>query len=131
DAPRPGKASSSKGSKPAKSAPATQKLFGTLPVATRSSEARQLVERSLDEYENVLLEESLADARKAAQKDPKFALAFAMWSFVARRDQPEPAALAKANALVASASPEEKLLVRWMNATQSRDLLPAIQIMND
>jgi len=116
---------------PAKAAPAPQKLFGSLPISTRSVEARLLVEKSLDEYENVMLEESLIDARKAAEKDPKFALAYAMWSFVARRDQPAPAALAKANALAASAPAEEMLLVRWMTATQSRDLLPAIQMMND
>jgi len=108
-----------------------QQLFGSLPVSTRSAEARQLVEKALDDYENVMLPESLASARKAAAKDPKFALAYAMWSFVARRDEPAPLALAKANALGVSAPPEEKLLVRWMTATQSKDLLPAIQTMND
>lgn len=110
---------------------APQLLFGSLPVSTHSAEARQLVEKSLNEYENVMLDESLLDARKAAEKDPEFALAFAMWSFVARRDEPNAAALAKANALTAFATPEEKLLVQWMIATQSRDLLPAIQLMND
>jgi tetratricopeptide (TPR) repeat protein len=108
-----------------------QQLFGSLPVSTHSAEARQLVEKALDEYENVMLVESLASARKAAQKDPKFALAYAMWSFAARRDVPAAGALAKANALAASAPPEERLLVHWMTATQSRDLLPAIQSMND
>lgn len=108
-----------------------QQLFGSLPVSTRSAEARQLVEKALDEYENVMLVESLASARKAVQKDPKFALAYAMWSFAARRDVPAPAARAKANALAVAAPPEERLLVRWMTATQSRDLLPAIQSMND
>ena len=108
-----------------------QQLFGSLPVSTHSAEARQLLEKSLDQYENVMLVESLASARKAATKDPKFALAYAMWSFAARRDEPAPLALAKANALAASAPPEEKLLVRWMTATQSKDLLPAIQTMND
>jgi predicted Zn-dependent protease len=108
-----------------------QQLFGSLPVSTRSTEARQLVEKAMDDYENVMLPESLASARKAAAKDPKFALAYAMWSFAARRDVPAPLALAKANSLAPSATPEEKLLVRWMTATQSKDLLPAIQTMND
>src|SRR5215475_10942516 len=74
--------------KPSKAAAGPQRLFDSVPVSTRSAEARQLVEKSLDAYENVILDESLADARQAAAKDPKFALAFAMWSFVARRDQP-------------------------------------------
>jgi len=130
----PSKVEKTRSRKDAKSAQppaAPQLLFGALLVSTHSAEARQFVEKSLDEYENVTLEESLVDARKAAEKDPEFALAFAMWSFVARRDEPNPAALAKANALAAFATPEEKLLVHWMTATQSRDLLPAIQLMND
>ena len=77
-----------------------QQLFGSLPVSTRSAEARQLVEKAMDDYENVMLPESLASARKAAAKDPKFALAYAMWSFAARRDVPAPLALAKANSPV-------------------------------
>jgi tetratricopeptide (TPR) repeat protein len=129
--PRVEKLSARKDGKPAQPPAPAQLLFGALPVSTHSVEARQFVEKSLDEYENVMLEESLVDARKAAEKDPEFALAFAMWSFAARRDEPDAAALAKANALAAFATPEEKLLVHWMTATQSRDLLPAIQLMND
>ena len=129
--PRVESASARSDAKPAKTPIAPQRLFGTIVVATRSPEALRLVEKSLDEYENVILEDSLIHAREAAQKDPKSAIAFALWSFVARRDQPEPAALAKANALAANAPADEKLLVRWMTATQSRDLLPAIQLMND
>jgi hypothetical protein len=127
----PPRAVAARTSKDRKPAVAPERLFGSLPVSTRSSEARQLVEKSLNEYENVMLEEALLDARKAAEKDPEFALAFALWSFVARRDEPEVAALSKANALAAFAPAEEKLLVHWMTATQSRDLLPAIQMMND
>jgi tetratricopeptide (TPR) repeat protein len=108
-----------------------QLLYGTLPVSTRSVEARTLAEKALDNYENVQLDECIAEARKAADKDPQFALAYAIWSFAARRDEPATAALAKATALASSAPPEERLLVRWMVATQSADLLPAISLMND
>ena len=115
---------------PAAVAP-TQLLFGSLPVSTRSLEARQLVEKALDDYENVMLDESIASSKKAVEKDSQFALAYALWSFAARRDEPATDALAKANALAGHAPAEEQLLVRWMVSTQSPDLLPAISLMND
>ena len=111
--------------------PPAQLLFGTLPLSTHSVEARTLAEKALDNYENVQLDECIAQAKQAAGKDPQFALAYAIWSFAARRDEPATDALAKANALAANAPPEEQLLVRWMVATQSSDLLPAISFMND
>jgi tetratricopeptide (TPR) repeat protein len=111
--------------------PPAQLLFGTLPLSTHSVEARTLAEKALDNYENVQLDECIAQAKQAADKDPQFALAYAIWSFAARRDEPATAALAKANALADNAPPEEQLLVRWMVATQSSDLLPAISLMND
>jgi tetratricopeptide (TPR) repeat protein len=112
-------------------ASAPQLLFGALPVSTHSLEARSLVEKALDEYENESLEESIADSRKATEKDPQFALAYALWAFAAQREQPATAQLAKATALAGSAPAGEQLLVRWMIATQSSDLLPAISLMND
>lgn len=114
-----------------RSAPQPQLLFGALPLSTRSLEARSLLEKSLNDYENVMLDESIAEAKKAAEIDPQFALAYALWSFAARRDEPATNALAKATALAGNAPPDEQLLVRWMLATQSSDLLPAISLMND
>src|SRR5690242_15038122 len=67
---------------------AHQQLFGSLPLATRSEDARKLVETAIDQYENVLLGNSTASAGQAAEKDPHFALAYAVWSFAARRTQP-------------------------------------------
>ena len=44
-------------------APATPlALFGVFPIATRSDEARKLLEKSIDQYENVLLDNSVANA---------------------------------------------------------------------
>ncbi len=111
--------------------PPAQLLFGALPLSTHSVEARTLLEKALENYENAELDACLADARKAAEKDPQFALAYGLWSYAARRDEPAADALAKATALVLNAPPEEQLLVRWMIATQSSDLLPAISLMND
>jgi tetratricopeptide (TPR) repeat protein len=111
--------------------PPVQLFVGTIPVSTHSAEARTLTEKALDDYENVMLDECIALSKQATEQDPQFALAYAIWSFAARRDEPATAALAKAAALAPNAPSEEQLLVRWMVATQSSDLLPAISLMND
>jgi tetratricopeptide (TPR) repeat protein len=101
------------------------------PVATKSAEARKLVEIALDQYENVLLDNSVESARKATEKDPQFALAYAVWSFAARRTQPNPEALRKAEVLAANAPADERLLVTFLANVQKDDMLPAIVSMND
>jgi tetratricopeptide (TPR) repeat protein len=106
-------------------------LFGTLPVATRSNDARKLLETSIDQYENVLLDRATYNARQATEKDPHFALAFAIWSYAASHSQPNPQALQRAKALAPSATPDEHLLINWMVDVEQGDLLPAIGAMND
>jgi tetratricopeptide (TPR) repeat protein len=112
------------------SAPVAGHVFA-FPVATKSVEAQKLVEVALNQYENVLLEDSAASARKATEKDPQFALAYAVWSFAARRSQPSPQAAHKAEQLAVNAAPEERLLVNFLTAVQKDDMLPAITSMND
>jgi tetratricopeptide (TPR) repeat protein len=112
------------------SAPVAGHVFA-FPVATKSVEAQKLVEVALDQYENVLLEDSAASARKATEKDPQFALAYAVWSFAARRNQPSPQAAQKAEQLAINAPAEERLLVNFLTAVQKDDMLPAIISMND
>ncbi len=112
------------------SAPVAGHVFA-FPVATKSVEAQKLVEVALDQYENVLLDDSAASARKATEKDPHFALAYAVWSFAARRNQPNPQATQKAEQLAVNALPEERLLVNFLTAVQKDDMLPAISSMND
>ena len=41
-------------------------LFGTLPISARAEETRKLLEKSIDQYENVLLDLSIDSAHKAA-----------------------------------------------------------------
>ncbi len=77
------------------------------PVATKSVDAQRLVETALDQYENVLLDNSIESARKATEKDPQFALAYAVWSFAARRNQPNPEAARKAESLAGTAPADE------------------------
>jgi tetratricopeptide (TPR) repeat protein len=112
------------------SAPVAGQVFA-FPVASKSIEAQKLVEVALDQYENVLLEDSAASARKATEKDPHFALAYAVWSFAARRNQPSPQVAQKAELLAVNAPPEERLLVNFLTAVQKDDMLPAITSMND
>jgi len=100
-------------------------------VSTKSADARTLVESALDQYENVLLDHSVESARRASEKDPEFALAYAVWSFAARRTQPEPGALRKAETLAANAPADEKLLVQFLTSVQKDDMLPAIVAMNE
>jgi len=122
---------SSKGS-PSHVLPSSKyKLFGTLPVSSKSVEARRLLETAVNQYENVMLEESVATAKKAAEKDSNFALAYAVWAFAARRGEPNAEMRQKARQLAKNSPPEEQLLVRWMTSVEDQNLLPAIASMND
>jgi hypothetical protein len=112
-------------------APVRQQLFGTIPLSTKSEETRKSLELAWDRYENAMYDAAADQARRAAEKDPRSALAYALASFAARRTTPDPAALAKAQSLLSRATPDEKLLVHWMTYIQERNLLPAISSMND
>jgi predicted Zn-dependent protease len=106
-------------------------LFGALPVATKSDEARKLLEKSIDLYENVLLDESIASAKQATVRDPHFALAYAIWAYAADRTQPVPEAVKKAKALAVNAPEEEQLLIGWLADIEEGNNLAAINAMND
>ena len=114
----------------AHSARPPKELYETIPISTRSEEARAFVELSLDKYENGLLDDAVVHARHATEKDPQFALGYAVLSFVSRSRIPDQAALAKAKSLLPGATMDEQLLVRWMTSVQDRDLLPAIMNIN-
>src|ERR1700693_728524 len=100
--------------KPAvKVTPSAQLLFGSLGIASKSVEARQQLEMAIDQYENAQYADAILHAQKATEKDPNFALAYALWSYAAK------------------CAPDEKLLVKFMTGTQEADSLPAIMAMND
>jgi len=106
-------------------------LFGTLPISVRSDDTRKLLEKAIDQYENVLLDLSIDSAHKAALKDSHSALAFAMWSYAANHSRPVPEALQRARELAPKATPEEQLLVNWLVDVQQGDNIAAIGAMND
>jgi tetratricopeptide (TPR) repeat protein len=118
--------------KPAvKVTPSAQLLFGSLGIASKSVEARQQLEMAIDQYENAQYADAILHAQKATEKDPNFALAYALWSYAAKWIGSAPDALAKAQGLSAKCAPDEKLLVKFMTGTQEADSLPAIMAMND
>jgi tetratricopeptide (TPR) repeat protein len=112
-------------------APVPLLLFGAIPVSTRSLEARKLTELALDKYEGVMLDDAIVQAQHATEKDPGFALGYAVLAFASRRNIVNSAALARAKALLPRATADEQLMVRWMTSIQDRNLLPAIASMND
>jgi tetratricopeptide (TPR) repeat protein len=107
------------------------KIFGSIPVSTRSDEARKLLEVSLDNYENHIVDGALANARKSINRDPQFALGYAALSLASLGSIPDSASLGRAKALLPHANPDEQLLIRWMTSISDHDLLPAITAMND
>ena len=111
-------------------APAPLRLFESIPISTHSDEARKSVELAIDKYENGLLDDAIVHAQHSTEKDGKFALGYAVLSFVSRRGTPDAKALAHAKALMSRATPDEQLLVRWMISVQYGKLLPAIMNMN-
>jgi tetratricopeptide (TPR) repeat protein len=112
-------------------APAPLLLFGAIPVSTRSVEARKFAELSLDKYESVLIHDAIVQAQHATEKDPDFALGYALLSFASRAGIPNSAALERAKVLLPHAPADEQLLVRWMTGIQDGNFLPAIASMND
>ncbi len=125
----PTKASSAK---PAiKTATASQKLFGSLAISSKSVGARENLEMALDQYENAGFDEAVMHAQMATEKDPKFALAYAVWSFAARRTVAAPEALQKAKALKNKCAGDECLLVQFLTGAQEANYIPAIAAMND
>jgi tetratricopeptide (TPR) repeat protein len=115
----------------ARFAPAPLLLFGAIPVSTRSVEARKFAELSLDKYENVLMHDAIIQAQHATEKDPNFALGYALLAHASRTGIPNSAALERAKVLLPQAPADEQLLVRWMTGIQEHNLLPAIASMND
>src|SRR6184192_1778824 len=99
-APRIEPASNRSGAHASPVVPLAQQLFGAIPLSTKSEESRKSLELAWDRYENAMYDASADQARRASEKDPKSAVAYALTSFAARRTTPDTAALAKAKSLL-------------------------------
>lgn len=105
---------------------------GVIPVTTSSIAAQRAYELGMVEREDRLfVDEGLEFFRQAVKEDPQFALGHATLGYFTAdpREAKEESALAEK--FVDKASPDEQLLVRWMNGTKDGDLVPAISAMND
>jgi tetratricopeptide (TPR) repeat protein len=112
-------------------APASQLVFGSLGIASKSVGARQQLEIALDSYETAQYPDAVVHAKRAVAQDPQCALAYALWSYAARLIVSAPEAMQKALSLSDKSAADEKLLVTFMVGAQQADALPAITAMND
>ena len=104
----------------------------TIPVTSKSAEARRDYEMGMMHYEDLLLiDEGLDFFRDAVKADPHFALGHAMLGFATF----DPAEAQRHRTLskqyLANATPDERLQIRWLNGTKDGQIVPAIAAMND
>jgi tetratricopeptide (TPR) repeat protein len=103
-----------------------------IPVTTHSLTAQRAYEMGMVQREDRLfVDEGLAFFREAVKADPQFALGHATLGYFTTDPKEEKQESALAEKFIATASPDEQLLVRWMNGTKNGDLVPAISAMND
>jgi tetratricopeptide (TPR) repeat protein len=103
-----------------------------IPVTTHSVTAQRAYEMGMVQREDRLfVDEGLAFFREAVKADPQFALGHAALGYFTADPKEEKQESALAEKFIASASPDEQLLIRWMNGTKNGDLVPAISAMND
>jgi tetratricopeptide (TPR) repeat protein len=104
----------------------------TIPVSTKSAEARRKYEMGMLHYEDLLMiDEGLDFLRDAVKADPHFALGHAMLGFATFDPMEAHRHRALSKHLIANASPDERLQIRWLNGTKDGQIVPAIAAMND
>jgi tetratricopeptide (TPR) repeat protein len=104
----------------------------TVPVTTQSAKAREAYETGMRQREDLLYtEDGLQSIRDAVKADPHFALAHAAIAYFTVDPAEEKRERTLSISEIGDASPDEKLLIRWMNGTKNGQLVPAIAAMND
>ncbi|MGA8221563.1 MAG: tetratricopeptide repeat protein [Candidatus Acidiferrales bacterium] len=104
----------------------------TIPITTKSAEARRDYDLGFVHYEDLLkLDSGLDYFRQAVKADPRFALGHAMLGFATFDPIEGERHRALATKYITTATPDERLLIRWMNGTKNGQLVPAIAAMND
>jgi tetratricopeptide (TPR) repeat protein len=113
------------------SAPAAS-ATDTIPVTTHSTSARHAYEMGLVQREDRLfVDEGLEFFRQAVKDDPQFALGHAALGYFTADPEEAKQESALAAKFIANASPDEQLLIRWMNSTKNGETVVAISAMND
>jgi tetratricopeptide (TPR) repeat protein len=104
----------------------------TIPVTTKSDEARRLYEEGVhDEFDLLYVDRGVETIRKAAKADPTFALAHAMLAFNTTNPAEGEHHRAIARVYMRSAAPDEQKLIQFLNGTKDGHLVSAIAAMND
>jgi tetratricopeptide (TPR) repeat protein len=102
-----------------------------LPVSTSSAQARTSFEKSMREFEEYRITETLQDLRAATKADPNFAQAFILISRMSQDPAEQASTRKRAEQLAVKVTPSEQLLIRWLADAQQNNYLPAIAAMND
>jgi tetratricopeptide (TPR) repeat protein len=114
--------------KSAPSAPTSEKV----PVTTSSGEAREDYDLGMMNREDLLyIEDGVDFMRAAVKKDPHFALGHAALAYFTTDPKESRNERRLARTYMLSVTPDERLLIRWMNGTKDGELVPAIAAMND
>jgi tetratricopeptide (TPR) repeat protein len=103
----------------------------SLPISTRSPQARESFDRAMRYFERYRLNETLHSLRDATKFDPDFAQAFIMIAKISKDPTEQGSARRRAKMLASSVTHGEKLLIEWLAGAQEDDYLPAIVAMND
>jgi tetratricopeptide (TPR) repeat protein len=105
---------------------------GTIPVTTQSTLAANAYEMGLVQREDRLfVDEGLEFFRQAVKADPQFALGHAALGYFTADPKEAKQEGALALKFIDNASPDEQLLIRWMNSTKNGETVVAISAMND
>src|SRR6202161_1570674 len=104
----------------------------TVPHTTSSDEANHWYELAMKEREDLLfVDKGIDSMREAVKADPHFALAHAALAYFTNDPVEEKRERALAQKNIENASPDERLLITWMNGVKDGNLVPAIAAMND
>jgi tetratricopeptide (TPR) repeat protein len=104
----------------------------TIPVTTKSDEARRLYEEGLhDDFDLLYVNRGVETIRKSIKADPHFAQAHAMLAFNTTNPAEGEHHRALARLYMKSTTPDEQKLIQFLNGTKDGHLVSAIAAMND
>jgi tetratricopeptide (TPR) repeat protein len=104
----------------------------TIPITTKSQEARRLYEEGLhDDFDLLYVDRGIETIRKALKTDPHFAQAHAMLAFSTTNPVEGEHHRAMARLYMHSVSADEQTLIRFLNSTKDGHQVSAIAAMND
>src|SRR5271154_4073202 len=125
----------SKGASPSKSVSNDSAALSrpdTIPVTTKSAEARRLYEQGVhDEFDLLYVDRGIETIRQSVKADPRFAQAHAMLAFTTTNPAEGEHHRALARQYMPTVTPDEQLLIQFLNGTKDGHLVSAISAMND